>query len=122
MEAIAAAGVVPGLASALVQLGTATFHFYQQLRSRQKTIKHSKEDITTATRRLCQHEEFIQGKDLLRNSSSVPTYRYIYIYSRQSSSLISQPFPTVTSPKIFNHFFDSVAPTQKRRLSNSGLC
>ncbi|KAI1496090.1 hypothetical protein F5X99DRAFT_414432 [Biscogniauxia marginata] len=58
MEAVAAVGAVPGLASAFVQLGTFTFHFYQQLRSLQKAIKQSKEDITTSTRRLCQHEEF----------------------------------------------------------------
>ncbi|KAI5921098.1 hypothetical protein F4810DRAFT_712917 [Camillea tinctor] len=59
-----------GFTSALVQLGSATFHFYQQLRSLQKTIKHSKEDITTASRRLCQHEEFIQ--ELKSNFETIP--------------------------------------------------
>ncbi|KAI1422590.1 hypothetical protein F5Y12DRAFT_799407 [Xylaria sp. FL1777] len=60
MEAIAAAGALPGLASATIQLGTATFQFYQQLHSLYKAIKHGENDLNTAVRRLDQHEDFIK--------------------------------------------------------------
>ncbi len=61
MEAIAAAGALPGLASATIQLGTATFQFYQQLHSLYKAIKHGENDLSTAVRRLDQHGDFIKG-------------------------------------------------------------
>ncbi|KAI0907797.1 hypothetical protein F4823DRAFT_601801 [Ustulina deusta] len=60
MEAIAAAGSLPGLASATIQLGTATFQFYQQLHSLYKAIKHGENDLSTAVRRLDQHGDFIK--------------------------------------------------------------
>ncbi|KAJ2988707.1 hypothetical protein NUW58_g3838 [Xylaria curta] len=60
MEAIAAAGALPGLASATIQLGTATFQFYQQLHSLYKAIKHGENDLNTAARRLDQHGDFIK--------------------------------------------------------------
>ncbi|KAI0550479.1 hypothetical protein F4679DRAFT_542553 [Xylaria curta] len=60
MEAIAAAGALPGLASATIQLGTATFQFYQQLHSLYKAIKHGENDLNTAVRRLDQHGDFIK--------------------------------------------------------------
>ncbi|KAI0441998.1 hypothetical protein F4803DRAFT_520951 [Xylaria telfairii] len=60
MEAIAAAGALPGLASATVQLGTATFQFYQQLHSLYKAIKHGENDLNTAIKRLDQHGDFIK--------------------------------------------------------------
>ncbi|KAI0809895.1 hypothetical protein GGR55DRAFT_689134 [Xylaria sp. FL0064] len=60
MEAIAAAGALPGLASATIQLGTATFHFYQQLHSLYKAIKHGENDLSAAVRKLDQHGDFIK--------------------------------------------------------------
>ncbi|KAI1348612.1 hypothetical protein F5Y01DRAFT_328384 [Xylaria sp. FL0043] len=60
MEAIAAAGALPGLASATIQLGTATFHFYQQLHSLYKAIKHGENELSAAVRRLDQHGDFIK--------------------------------------------------------------
>ncbi|KAI1737714.1 hypothetical protein F4680DRAFT_427677 [Xylaria scruposa] len=60
MEAIAAAGALPGLASATIQLGTATFQFYQQLHSLYKAIKHGENDLKTAVKRLDQHRDFIK--------------------------------------------------------------
>ncbi|KAI0975431.1 hypothetical protein F4678DRAFT_325466 [Xylaria arbuscula] len=60
MEAIAAAGALPGLASATIQLGTATFQFYQQLHSLYKAIKNGENDLKTALKRLEQHGDFIK--------------------------------------------------------------
>ncbi|KAI0422689.1 hypothetical protein F5X98DRAFT_369494 [Xylaria grammica] len=60
MEAIAAAGALPGLASALIQLGTATFQFYQQLHGLYKAIKYGENDLNTAIKRLDQHGDFIK--------------------------------------------------------------
>ncbi|KAJ3577653.1 hypothetical protein NPX13_g2916 [Xylaria arbuscula] len=60
MEAIAAAGALPGLASATIQLGTATFQFYQQLHGLYKAIKHGERDLSTAIRKLDQHGDFIK--------------------------------------------------------------
>ncbi|KAI0861291.1 hypothetical protein F4860DRAFT_503401 [Xylaria cubensis] len=60
MEAIAAAGALPGLASATIQLGTATFQFYQQLHSLHRAIKNGENDLNTAIRRLDQHGDFIK--------------------------------------------------------------
>ncbi|KAI1279455.1 hypothetical protein F5Y07DRAFT_43612 [Xylaria sp. FL0933] len=60
MEAIAAAGALPGLASATIQLSTATFQFYQQLHSLYKAIKHGEDDLSAAVRRLDQHGDFIK--------------------------------------------------------------
>ncbi|KAI1360768.1 hypothetical protein F5Y08DRAFT_331317 [Xylaria arbuscula] len=60
MEAIAAAGALPGLASATIQLGTATFQFYQQLHGLYKAIKHGERDLGTAIRKLDQHGDFIK--------------------------------------------------------------
>lgn len=61
MEAIAAAGALPGLASATIQLGTATFQFYQQIHSLYKAIKYGEKDLGTAIRKLDQHGDFIKG-------------------------------------------------------------
>ncbi|KAI0021146.1 hypothetical protein F4780DRAFT_739281 [Xylariomycetidae sp. FL0641] len=70
MEAIAAAGALPGLASATVQLGTTTFHFYQQLRSLYKAIKEGQSNLDTAMRRLDQHQGFIE--ELKHNFERIP--------------------------------------------------
>ncbi|CAJ2500190.1 Uu.00g030430.m01.CDS01 [Anthostomella pinea] len=61
---------LPGLASATIQLGTATFQFYQQLRSLHKAIKQGRSDLTTAGRRLGQHETFIE--ELKFNFGRIP--------------------------------------------------
>ncbi|KAI0513043.1 hypothetical protein F5B22DRAFT_613209 [Xylaria bambusicola] len=60
MEAIAAAGALPGLASATIQLGTATFQFYQQLHSLYKAIKHGEKQLGTVVKQLDQHGDFIK--------------------------------------------------------------
>ncbi|KAI0402842.1 hypothetical protein F4802DRAFT_599654 [Xylaria palmicola] len=72
MEAIAAAGALPGLASATIQLSTATFQFYRQLCSLYKAIKDGKNDPNTAYKRLDQHHDFI--KELRFNFERIPDH------------------------------------------------
>ncbi|KAH9903804.1 hypothetical protein F4778DRAFT_735619 [Xylariomycetidae sp. FL2044] len=84
MEAIAAAGALPGLASATIQLGTTAFQFYQQIRSLRRAIREGENDLATASRRLRQHEEFIQ--ELRFNFDRIPVNED----NRNATDLFSQ--------------------------------